>query len=136
MSHGDVKQGATRSRWRHLMVSLIRSILMLSRSVTGSGCSRSPGAPHRLEDASRAGSLARYRNRQPVFEDSPQLRFTHGSDWLQLSLTSASDLAVLASLASVAIQADARGGCEARNRNSPCPQATGADRMPVLARHA
>jgi hypothetical protein len=37
---------------------------------TGDGRDRGEGMVHRLEDASRAGSLTRYRNRQSVYQFS------------------------------------------------------------------
>ena len=58
-----------------------------------------------------------------VLEDSPQVRFDHGGDWLRVRLYSTSDVALLASLASVAIRAHAQAGREPRDRDSPCPQA-------------
>ena len=68
-----------------------------------------------------------------VLADSPQVRFEHGGDWLQVRLYSTSDVALLASLASVAIQAHTPAVREPGDRDSPCPQAVVADSMLALS---
>ena len=74
------------------------------------------------------------RRMAAVLADTPQVRFDHGGDWLRVSLYSTSDVALLASLASVAIQAHTPAVREPGDRDSPCPQAAGADSMLALSR--
>ena len=71
-----------------------------------------------------------------VLADSPQVRFEHGCDWLQVRLCSVSDVALLASRVSVAIQAHAQAGRAPGDRDSPCPQAASAGSMLALTRRA
>lgn len=61
-----------------------------------------------------------------VLADSLQVRFERGGNWLQVRLCSVSDVALLASLVSVAIQAHAQACRAPGDRDSSCPQAASA----------
>ncbi len=109
--------------------------LEVCRAGCGAGMGLAVGAGqivhlHRPDEAELYLTWPVIQRLSAALADTEQVRFAAGSDWIRLRLECDSDVRLLVSLVSVAIQANTQPAHERRyRRHAPCPQ---SHRAPAL----